>query len=143
MKEVEIKFNFNGFVREEDVLNEVRRQVEEHNESGKQAIKDLIDLSLKTKTLITLVRNQHRGFGKSFLLAEKAKEMGATLVVAHNHLRPASYPFNSSIVLFESAEKARGVKFGNGKFIVDEGVAPEVIKELSMRNEFLGGFSRL
>lgn len=143
MKGFSIKFNHSGIVSEHDILNEVKQQIEEHNENGRQAIRDLIDLSIQSKTLITLVKDQHRGFGKTTLLAKKAEELGAVLIVPRTQV-PSGYPYDSGIRSFQNADMVRGLKLRCNGFIVDEGVSTEVIKELVYNgNEFLGGFSRL
>lgn len=142
MNEIIIKLSHHGIQNEDVIINKVRKQIEKHNNERYQEIKDLIELSLKTKTLITLVKNQYRGCGKSTLLLKKAEELGATLIVTR-HVKERYDPFDSTVKCFVSPEQARGASFRNNGFIVDEGVEPSIIKELSRRNEFLGGFSWL
>lgn len=105
-----------------------------------QEIKNMLEMSLNTKTLVTLVENQYRGFGKTQALVEKAKELDATLVVPQHALR--HYPSTIDVIGAGSGYSLRGKIFKNG-FLVDEGVNRDVIREMSMCGEFLGGFARL
>lgn len=140
--EVEININFSGAISVEDAISELRRQVKEHNENGHQAVKELVELSLRTKTLITLVKNQHRGFGKTTELVKKAVELDAILLVGYSSLARDLHEAGYPVMHLQKANFARGRRLG--KFLVDEGVSPEVIKELvDNGNEFLGGFNRL
>lgn len=142
MRDVEVNINFSGITDEEYVVQQARQQAREHNMKGRQSVEDLIELSLKTKTLITLVENQFRGFGKTEILARKADELGATLIVPR-HVKEQFSPSYEFAKCYVSLEQVKGVRLKTSGFIVDEGVDPLIIKELSIRHEFLGGFSRL
>lgn len=143
MNEITVKLPYHGAQNVDSIMHEVRKQIEKHNREGYQNVEDLIELSIKTKTLITLVENQYRGFGKSTVLAKKAKELGATLVIPR-HMKPYYSDFipYANVKYYVSPQQARGIRLDGG-FLVDEGVDSEVIKELSRNNEFLGGFHRL
>lgn len=47
------------------------------------------------------------------------------------------------VKFYGNVEQARGQRLKTKGLIVDEGVDPLIIKELSTNHEFLGGFSRL
>lgn len=85
MRDVEVKINFSEIVNEEEIVSKARQQAREHNKKGTQTVENLIELSLETKTLITLIENQFRGSGKTSLLVKKASELGAALIVSSTY----------------------------------------------------------
>lgn len=143
MNDITIKFDHHGYQSEKYILDKVKRAIEKYNNDGMQSVKDLIELSLKTKTLITLVKNQHRGFGKTTEIAKKAHELGAVLIVPYKSMEKDLKMKGYYVRYFNSPHSCRGVRLEGG-FLVDEGVDSDVIRELVRQgNEFLGGFARL
>lgn len=140
--DVNYAINLHSFT-DEEIADYIRDKITENNLKGLTKVRELLDKSVETKTLITLVSEEYRGFGKSYALAEKAEKLGVTLIVPpylkQDYLQWLS---EEQVKNYISAQHARGVKLPNG-FLVDEGVSPDVIKELSRNSEFLGGFSRL
>lgn len=149
--DVKIDINYSGMVNSEDIARKAELEAEAHNKQIMSEMKELLEISIRTKTLINLVSEQYRGSGKSTLLLEKAEGLGATLVVPFNgygHFFQIidgvrSYKGLRNVISFRTVEDTRGIKIHSNGFLVDEGVPPETVKELSVKNEFLGGFGRL
>lgn len=143
MEKFTVDFNHSGIISETDALKEIKRQVEKHNADVRQDVKDLLDLSIKTKTLVTLAVSRYRGCGKTTLLLEKALELGAVLIIPAHRLLP--HMSESSVYAVRNRQAAvRGLRLKGNGFLVDEGVRPEIVRELIRNgNKFLGGFSSL
>lgn len=143
MDEITIKLKYHGVQDYDNIMYEVKKRVDKYNDEGYQAVKNLVELSIKTKTLITLVQNQHRGFGKTALLAEKSNELSAVLLVANENLAKALRLNGYDAIHLSDINNLRGHSMI--RFLVDEGVSSEIIKGLThyAKSEFLGGFHRL
>lgn len=142
--DIEASYGVNPYIyTDKEIADYIRKEIDNYNEKEREKVKELLETSILTKTLITLVNNQYRGFGKTRALIEKAEELNATLIVPRILKQYyIDYLPESQIKCYVSPEQVRGLILPNG-FLVDEGVDPKVIKELSRYNKFLGGFNRL
>lgn len=141
---ITIVLDHNGLIDKDVAVKHLLSHIEEIEQSNYKRIDDMIEFSLKNKIIIQMAKEQYRGLGKTVKLAQKAKEIGATLVVPNgNALKYVmSEGFYTNVTYFSDATYTRGHRYKDG-FLVDEGVHPDIIKALSEHNELLGGFSRV
>lgn len=145
-----ITIELDGYTINRHELQEIfNQELEKAIEAKRKDIEDLLDLSIKTGTLITLAQDQLRAIGKTSMIIERANELGATVVFSNKHMYDYVRGWNpevrhsSNIAYVPSTEYAKGIRFVKG-FMVDEGVDDRIIKELIENgNKLLGGFKRL
>ena len=110
----------------------------------------LLDLSVNTGSLITQVKEDLRGTGKTTELIKKANELDASLIVGTHYVknnidtqaREMGYKIDCRYI--NSLRAVSGQKLKNGKFLVDDSTPNQLIVELVKNgNEFLGGFNSL
>lgn len=133
----------NGLIDKDEAVRILTKEIEAANEESYKVIDNMIDFSLKHKTVVQMVKEQYRGLGKTTKLAKRADELGAVLVVTDGRVaRELGDMGFYNTVFFSNANRVIGHRYPKG-FIVDEGVHPEIIRALSRDNELLGGFSRI
>lgn len=140
-----ITIEFNGSLLDKEGLNhQFNKEVDRLVDKTRDDLKDLLELSMRTGTLITMTDEQLRAFGKSTLIIKKSNELGATIVTSREHHKKLLQNYGAErIVNVSSATDAKGLSFPKG-FLVDEGVDDEIIKELIRNgNKLIGGFKRL
>lgn len=112
--------------------------------------KDLLNKSVEGGFLITQVKEDLRGLGKTESLINKANELGVTLLVGRHSIKKLvdekAHELGHKIdcKYAQNANSLRGYKFKNNKFLVDDSVPNALIRELiSYGFEFVGGFNSL
>lgn len=112
--------------------------------------KDLLNKSVEGGFLITQVKEDLRGTGKTESLIRKADELDVTLVVGlHSTKRLVDEKAHEMRVSIDckyanNSNALRGYKFKNNKFLVDDSVPNLLIRELiNQGKEFVGGFNSL
>lgn len=145
MNNFKINITNRGLLNPKEVSDVAFKMAVEKNKENYKKVSELLEMSIKTKTLITLVSNNYRGLGKSQALIEKALELDSYLVVPWGSPILLDYHYalgEKRVVTFSCANGAKGVSLEKG-FLVDEGVGNDIVAVLSERSEFLGGFSRV
>lgn len=146
MNKSKVSIEYDGFtINKEELVDEAMKAIQELIDSKKETVRELFELSLKTRTLITLASDQMRGIGKTTLVLNKALELDVPVITtSHNYYEfLKTMKAQCNIHYFGSVNDARGYKFPEG-FLIDEGTDDEIIKAL-IRNgsPLLGGFKRL
>lgn len=103
---------------------------------------DLLQLSLKTGSVIMLTGNEFRCFGKTSALIEECVKNDYTLVVGNNHIM--NYIRKDGLSAICDATDIRGRSFKNKGFIIDGNVSDEFLREIARSGgKIIGGFKTL
>lgn len=134
----------NRSIRDIGYFSPKRTIVTKKEFSVSQLTQDLLDLSIKTGTLVTFYDETHRGTGKTTALIKKAYELDAVLITSlktqAKYTEMMAQEMGLSITVI-SIYDVRGRRMENG-YLVDEMVD---LKELNNLKEYklLGGFNRV
>ena len=111
-------------------------------EEQRSYFKDLLQLSIKTGSVITLTHNQFRGFGKTSILSEECIKNNYILVVSNNHIR--NYFREDGLNVICDTADIRGRRLEDKGFVVDGSVSDEFLREiLRCGGKIIGGFKTL
>ena len=140
---MEIKVNVGDGILNRELCEELF--VEEYNrvlEEQRSYFKDLLQLSIKTGSVITLTHNQFRGFGKTSILLEECIKNNYVLVVSNNHIR--NYFKEDGLNVICDTADIRGRRLEDKGFVVDGSVSDEFLREiLRCGGKIIGGFKTL
>jgi len=145
-----IQQKMQGFITTLESVPESEPQHVYTDEQSSGKTRALLDLSVKTGGLITQVKEDLRGTGKTTELIKKANELDVTLIVGTHSVkdfidkqaREMGYKIDCRYI--NNLGNIRGLRLKNSKFLVDDSTTNQIIKELiNSGNEFVGGFNSL
>lgn len=140
---MEIKVNVGDGILNRELCEELF--VEEYNrvlEEQRSYFKDLLQLSLKTGSVITLTHNQFRGFGKTSILLEECIKNNYVLVVSSNRIM--NYIKKDGLNVICNTTNIRGMQFKDTGFVVDGNVSDEFLRDIvGCGGKIIGGFKTL